>query len=82
MEGETFNIKFLGLCGNNKQHQSHNDGILEVFGIYSSFHMAQLQMGLSAPKSLGQANVVEVFLLQYSTIKKDNNLFIIDSIKS
>lgn len=53
-------IQFLGLCGNNKRYQSYNDGILEVFGINSSFHMAQLQVGLSAPKAFGQAKVIEV----------------------
>lgn len=55
------NVLTLALCGNDKRQQSYNDGILEVFGINSSFHMAQLQVGLSAPKMLGQANVVEVY---------------------
>lgn len=65
---QIFNVDFsflhqtiLGLSGNDKRHQSHSDGILEVFAIYSSFHMAQLQVGMSAPKALGRASVVEVF---------------------
>lgn len=37
-----------------------DDGILEVIGIYSSFHIAQLQVGLSEPLFLGQAKTVKV----------------------
>lgn len=36
------------------------DGTLEVLGIVSSFHIAQLQMGLSKPVRLGQAKSVKV----------------------
>lgn len=46
--------------GVTRMTQSYHDGILEVVGIYSSFHMAQLQVGLSCPLRLGQAKVVEV----------------------
>lgn len=42
--------------------QSYKDGVLEVVGIYSSFHIAQLQVGLSTPHKIGQAKVVEVFI--------------------
>lgn len=41
--------------------QSINDGKLEVVALYSSFHMAQLQVGLSQPYRLGQANSIKVF---------------------
>lgn len=40
--------------------QSINDGKLEVVALYSSFHMAQLQIGLSKPHRIGQANTVKV----------------------
>ena len=36
------------------------DGILEVLGIVSSFHIAQLQVGLNKPIRLGQARSVKV----------------------
>lgn len=39
---------------------STSDGILEVLGIVSSFHIAQLQVGLNKPIRLGQAKVVKV----------------------
>ncbi|KAL1116076.1 hypothetical protein AAG570_005571, partial [Ranatra chinensis] len=42
--------------------QSFNDGLLEVVGIYSSFHIAQLQVGLSQPLRIGQAKCVRVSL--------------------
>lgn len=50
--------------------QSVNDGMLEVVAIYSSFHIAQLQVGLSQPHRLGQAKVVEVNNFFQLTIKK------------
>lgn len=36
--------------------QSICDGKLEVLALYSSFHMAQLQVGLSTPHHIGQAS--------------------------
>lgn len=39
---------------------SMSDGRLEVLGIVSSFHIAQLQVGLSKPIRLGQASTVKV----------------------
>lgn len=39
---------------------STSDGMVEVLGIVSSFHIAQLQMGLSKPVRLGQAKLVKV----------------------
>jgi len=47
--------------------QNINDGKLEVVALYSSFHMAQLQVGLSKPHRIGQANSVKVPI---STIQK------------
>lgn len=37
-----------------------NDGRLEVVAISSSFHIAQLQVGLSQPHRLGQASDIKV----------------------
>jgi len=37
-----------------------DDGLLEVMALYSSFHIAQLQVGLAEPLRLGQARVVKV----------------------
>ncbi|KHJ42723.1 diacylglycerol kinase accessory domain protein [Trichuris suis] len=53
--------------GKGGPQQSMNDGILEVFGVYSSFHIAQMQVGLSEPYRIGQAKEV--------TVKIKNGLF-------
>jgi diacylglycerol kinase (ATP) len=37
-----------------------DDGFVEVFGIYSSFHIAQMQVGLVDPFRIGQARRVKV----------------------
>ncbi len=39
-----------------------DDGLVEVFGIYSSFHIAQMQVGLADPFRIGQARRVKVKL--------------------
>lgn len=39
-----------------------NDGLLEVFCVYSSFHIAQMQVGLSEPHRIGQAKSVKIRL--------------------
>lgn len=41
-----------------------DDGLLEVFALYSSFHIAQLQVGLVEPLRLGQAKVIKITLLK------------------
>lgn len=43
--------------------QSINDGLLEVCALYSSFHIAQLQVGLSQPHRLGQAKTIKVKII-------------------
>ncbi|VDH97788.1 diacylglycerol kinase (ATP) [Mytilus galloprovincialis] len=43
---------------------SYNDGLLEVMGLYSSFHIAQLQVGLAQPLRLGQAKKVKITILK------------------
>lgn len=39
---------------------SISDRTMEVFGIVSSFHIAQLQMGISKPVRIGQAKNIKV----------------------
>lgn len=51
--------------------QSIDDGKLEVVALYSSFHMAQLQVGLSQPHRLGQAKNVKVKLTKSCAIQID-----------
>ena len=41
-------------------YNSHDDGLVEVMALYSSFHIAQLQVGLAEPLRLGQARQVKV----------------------
>lgn len=41
---------------------STNDGKLEVFCVYSSFHIAQMQVGISEPHRIGQAKSVKIKL--------------------
>lgn len=48
----------------NKTMQSYNDGKLEVVALYSSLHIAQLQVGLGVPYRVGQASHVEVGLIK------------------
>ncbi|XP_072744672.1 diacylglycerol kinase epsilon-like isoform X1 [Anoplolepis gracilipes] len=51
--------------------QSINDGKLEVVALYSSFHMAQLQVGLSKPYRIGQASTVKIKLLRSCAMQVD-----------
>ncbi|XP_067128427.1 diacylglycerol kinase epsilon isoform X2 [Centruroides vittatus] len=51
--------------------QRYDDGILEVIGIYSSFHIAQLHIGLSEPVRLGQAKEVKINLHERLPVQVD-----------
>lgn len=51
-----------------KMINSVSDGLIEVFGIVSSFHIAQLQMGISKPVRIGQAKQVKVCIAYYPNI--------------
>ncbi|KAF8776930.1 Diacylglycerol kinase epsilon like protein [Argiope bruennichi] len=51
--------------------QRHDDGMLEVIGVYSSFHIAQLQIGMSEPVRLGQARNVKLKLLERLPVQID-----------
>lgn len=42
---------------------SISDGIMEVFGIVSSFHIAQLQCNISKPVRIGQAKQIRVRII-------------------
>ena len=50
------------------ESHSTSDGLAEVFGISSSFHIAQLQVGLAKPIKLGRAKEVKVSLTKIYTI--------------
>ena len=54
---------------------SINDGLLEVLGIYSSFHIAQLQVGLAEPYRIGQAKHVRMKLLKRFPVQIDGEPF-------
>ncbi|XP_066153489.1 diacylglycerol kinase epsilon isoform X2 [Euwallacea fornicatus] len=68
--GAGVNLWGLG-DGSSKMSQSHQDGILEVVGIYSSFHIAQMQVGFSAPIRLGQARTVKIRLKEKAPVQID-----------
>ncbi|XP_012256504.2 diacylglycerol kinase epsilon [Athalia rosae] len=59
----------LGTLGVEKQRI--DDEKLEVVAIYSSFHIAQLQVGLSQPHCLGQASNIKIKLLGSSAVQVD-----------
>ncbi|XP_044016768.1 diacylglycerol kinase epsilon isoform X1 [Aphidius gifuensis] len=70
--GAGVNLWELGLQGNEGVGmQSINDGKLEVCAIYSSFHIAQLQVGMSQPHRLGQAKTVKIKLLDSCAVQID-----------
>lgn len=40
--------------------QKLDDGKIEIVALYSSFHIAQLKMGLSVPHCIGQGSDIKV----------------------
>lgn len=50
---------------------SLSDGKLEVFCVYSSFHIAQMQVGLSEPHRMGQAKSVRLRLTGSAPMQVD-----------
>jgi hypothetical protein len=48
----------------------YDDGMVEVMALYSSFHIAQLQVGMASPLTLGQARNVKVSQLFTFTLMK------------
>ena len=57
--------------GNGGPKQKINDRKLEVLGVYSSFHVGQLMIGLSEPLRFGQAKQVRIRLLERLPIQVD-----------
>lgn len=47
---------------NDHRVHSISDGKMEMFAVNSSFHIAQLQVGLSKPIRLGQAKTIRIVL--------------------
>lgn len=58
--------------------QSFNDGLIEVVGLYSSFHIGQLMIGLSEPLRLGQAKTVTIHLLERLPVQTDGEPFMMN----
>ncbi|XP_055606704.1 diacylglycerol kinase epsilon [Uranotaenia lowii] len=54
-----------------REMHSISDGVLEVFGVVSSFHIAQLQVGLSKPVRLGQARNVRFKIFSTLPVQAD-----------
>uniref|UniRef100_A0A1A9V247 Diacylglycerol kinase n=1 Tax=Glossina austeni TaxID=7395 RepID=A0A1A9V247_GLOAU len=57
-------------------HNSIWDGVVEVFGIVSSFHIAQLQVGISKPVRLGQAKHVKLVIKSTCPMQADGEPWI------
>lgn len=55
-------VDLWAMGDNNLPEQNISDGLLEVVAIFSSFHIAQLQVGLSKPHIIGQARTVQIKL--------------------
>ena len=51
--------------------QQLNDGLIEVFGLTSSFHIGQVMIGLSKPIFLGQARSVKLSLDEHLPVQAD-----------
>ncbi|CAL4068906.1 unnamed protein product, partial [Meganyctiphanes norvegica] len=61
----------LGPGGPTAPKQDFSDGLLEVFCITSSFHIAQMHVGLSEPIRLGQCSSVKIRLKGTSPMQVD-----------
>lgn len=61
---------------NGETTQSISDGVIEVLGIISSFHMAQLQVGLNRPIRLGQAKNVRMIIKEGLPVQADGEPWI------
>ncbi|CAG2104021.1 unnamed protein product [Medioppia subpectinata] len=57
--------------GNGAVKQKISDKKLEVLGVYSTFHIGQLMIGLSEPLRFGQAKEVKITLLERLPIQVD-----------
>lgn len=61
---------------NDTTLHSTSDGVIEVIGIVSSFHMAQLQVGLNKPIRLGQAKNVRIRMRDTYPVQADGEPWI------
>lgn len=57
--------------GNGGPKQVINDKKIEVLGVYSTFHIGQLMIGLSEPVRFGQAKEVRIKLKERLPIQVD-----------
>ncbi|KAK6766986.1 hypothetical protein RB195_026322 [Necator americanus] len=55
-------------CANEERPQKLDDGVFEVFAVTSSFHIAQMQIGLASPLFIGQARKAVVVTRNGSTL--------------
>ncbi|RWS29728.1 diacylglycerol kinase epsilon-like protein [Leptotrombidium deliense] len=70
------NIWSLGHGGDTAPLQLINDQKVEVLGLYSSFHIGQLMIGLSEPLRFGQASIVTIELLDNLPVEVDGEPFL------
>lgn len=56
--------------------QKLDDGLIEVFGLTSSFHIGQVMIGLSKPIFLGQARQVKLVLDEHLPVQVDGEPWI------
>ncbi|XP_076033309.1 diacylglycerol kinase epsilon [Oratosquilla oratoria] len=61
----------MGEGGDAAPDQDYSDGILEVFCVTSSFHIAQLQVGLGGPERLGQCSEIRIVLNRTAPMQVD-----------
>nr|XP_045595029.1 diacylglycerol kinase epsilon-like isoform X1 [Procambarus clarkii] len=61
----------MGAGGADAPKQDFSDGLLEVFCLASSFHIAQLQLGLSEPIRLGQCSTLKLCLKGMAPMQVD-----------
>lgn len=61
------------MSGNEYDMRLHSisDGVIEVMGIVSSFHMAQLQVGLNKPIRLGQGRKIRLVMRESFPVQAD-----------
>lgn len=66
------------MSGDSDDTTTHSisDGVIEVIGIVSSFHMAQLQVGLNKPYRLGQAKNVRIRMRNTYPVQADGEPWI------
>nr|CAG4645341.1 EOG090X00MP [Lynceus sp. MCZ IZ 141354] len=61
----------MGVGGVNAPEARFDDGLLEVIGVTSSFHIGQMQLGLSEPFRFGQAKRVKIEMLGNAPVQAD-----------